>query len=128
MFSCKDETVGFSESDQSTGNFCTVSLQKYCYPNRGVAHPNIMEIAEPIGKRLFRNVLGYSCITVGIIGCVLPILPGLPFIFVGLGLLAVHNPWAARLLERLRQRLGSVLKKTGIERATQKTESDIVGR
>jgi uncharacterized protein len=87
-----------------------------------------METVGPIGKRLFRNVLGYSCITVGIIGCVLPILPGLPFIFVGLGLLAVHNPWAARLLDHLRQRWNKVLKKTSIGRANQKTESDVFGR
>jgi uncharacterized protein len=120
--------VSNDNGHENRSKLSSPSLQKYCHRNKWTPHPNIMETVEPIGKRLFRNVLGYSCVTVGIIGCILPILPGLPFIFVGLGLLAVHNPWAARLLDHLRQRFSKVLKKTSISRSTQKTESDILGR
>jgi uncharacterized membrane protein YbaN (DUF454 family) len=80
------------------------------------------------GKKLFRNVLGYSCIVTGVVGCILPILPGLPFIFLGLGLLAVHNPWAARLLERLRKDSGRIWKKTNIQRPKSKSEPNAVNK
>ena len=51
---------------------------------------------------VLRQVIGYACLVVGIAGCILPIIPGIPLLFVGLGLLAVDSPWAARLRDRLR--------------------------
>lgn len=51
---------------------------------------------------ILRQVTGYACLAVGVAGCVLPILPGIPLLFVGLGLLAVDSPWAARLRDRLK--------------------------
>ena len=54
------------------------------------------------GKIILRQVAGYACLAAGIAGCVLPIIPGIPFLFVGLGLLAVDSPWAARLRDRLK--------------------------
>ena len=53
-------------------------------------------------KVILRQGTGYLCLGVGIAGCVLPIIPGIPFLFVGLGLLAVDSPWAARLRDRLK--------------------------
>jgi uncharacterized membrane protein YbaN (DUF454 family) len=53
-------------------------------------------------KIILRQVTGYACLAGGIAGCMLPILPGIPFLFVGLGLLAVDSPWAARLRDRLK--------------------------
>ncbi|HTZ90493.1 MAG TPA: PGPGW domain-containing protein [Alloacidobacterium sp.] len=51
---------------------------------------------------LLRQGAGYTCLAAGIAGCLLPILPGVPFLFVGLGLLAIDSPWAARLRDRLK--------------------------
>jgi uncharacterized membrane protein YbaN (DUF454 family) len=51
---------------------------------------------------ILRQVAGYACLAVGVAGCILPIIPGIPFLFLGLGLLAVDSPWAARLRDRLK--------------------------
>lgn len=53
-------------------------------------------------KMILRQVSGYLCLAIGVAGCVLPIIPGIPLLFVGLGLLAVDSPWAARLRDRLK--------------------------
>jgi hypothetical protein len=55
------------------------------------------------GWVILRQVAGYACLGAGIAGCILPIIPGIPLLFVGLGLLAVDSPWAARLRDRLKQ-------------------------
>jgi uncharacterized membrane protein YbaN (DUF454 family) len=55
------------------------------------------------GRIILRQATGYACLAVGVAGCVLPILPGIPFLFLGLGLLAVDSPWAARLRDRLKE-------------------------
>ena len=54
-------------------------------------------------RSIARKTLGYACIAVGVLGCILPILPGIPLLILGLGLLAVDVPWAARLRDRLKQ-------------------------
>jgi uncharacterized membrane protein YbaN (DUF454 family) len=51
---------------------------------------------------ILRQTSGYACLAAGIAGCILPIIPGIPLLFVGLGLLAVDSPWAARLRDRLK--------------------------
>jgi uncharacterized protein len=56
---------------------------------------------------------GYACLAAGIAGCILPILPGIPFLFVGLGLLAVDSPWAARLRDRLKDYVATRLTRQG---------------
>ena len=55
-------------------------------------------------KKLSRQIGGYALLVIGVAGCVLPILPGIPFIFAGLALLAVDGPWAERLLIKLREK------------------------
>ena len=51
---------------------------------------------------ILRQVGGYACLGAGIAGCILPIIPGIPLLLAGLGLLAVDSPWAARLRDRLK--------------------------
>jgi len=58
---------------------------------------------------ILRQGTGYLCLGVGIAGCVLPILPGIPFLFVGLGMLAVDSPWAARLRDKLKEHVANRL-------------------
>jgi uncharacterized membrane protein YbaN (DUF454 family) len=41
---------------------------------------------------------------VGVLGVVLPVMPGWIFLIPGLMLLSSHFPWARRLLERVRPR------------------------
>jgi uncharacterized membrane protein YbaN (DUF454 family) len=60
----------------------------------------------PVGV-ILRQVAGYTCLAAGAVGCILPIIPGIPLLFVGLGLLAVDSPWAARLRDRLKQQAGA---------------------
>jgi hypothetical protein len=58
---------------------------------------------EGQSRKILRKVSGYACLAVGVAGFVIPILPGTPLVFLGLGLLSVDSPWAARLRDRLRQ-------------------------
>jgi uncharacterized protein (TIGR02611 family) len=64
--------------------------------------------ALPGGRLAWRvgvTLLGVAVIVVGIVLLPLPG-PGWLIIFAGLGLLATEYPWAARLLTRVRDRLG----------------------
>ena len=54
------------------------------------------------GRKLIRQATGFSCLAAGVAGCVLPIIPGIPLLFAGLGILAVDYKWAARLRDRLK--------------------------
>lgn len=83
----------------------------------------VMGFLEKTKGKLFRNIAGYACIVAGIAGCILPIIPGIPLLFLGLGLLAVHNPWAARLLERMKKSAGKVM--PGIKRKEQASKTEI---
>ena len=48
--------------------------------------------------------LGWVFIILGILGLFLPILQGILFLLIGLYLLSSTSPWAARLLDKLRNR------------------------
>jgi uncharacterized membrane protein YbaN (DUF454 family) len=60
-------------------------------------------VARP-GRRWLRLTLGCIFIVLGVAGLVLPILQGVLFLAIGLGLLSRDVPWARRILERLRAR------------------------
>ena len=66
------------------------------------------------GLVVLRQVSGYACVAAGVAGCVLPVIPGIPLLIAGLGLLAVDSPWAARLRDRLKD---SVAKRLSRERS-----------
>lgn len=55
------------------------------------------------GLVLLRQVAGYASLAAGVAGCILPVIPGIPLLIAGLGLLAVDSPWAARLRDRLKE-------------------------
>jgi uncharacterized membrane protein YbaN (DUF454 family) len=54
--------------------------------------------------RLTSLGLGYGFIALGVIGVILPILHGTLFVVAGLVILSRHEPWAAALLARLKNR------------------------
>lgn len=55
-------------------------------------------------KRLAKLILGWAFIVLGVLGLVLPVLQGVLFIAIGLAILAQEQPWAHRLMTRLRHR------------------------
>ena len=44
---------------------------------------------------------GWLLVVLGVVGCVVPVIPGIPLLLAGLGLLAYEYVWAKRLLERV---------------------------
>ena len=59
-------------------------------------------------KRIGIWWLGWTFIVLGILGLFLPILQGILFLLIGLSLLSQSSPWAARLLDRLRERFPGI--------------------
>ncbi len=62
-------------------------------------------------KNWWLNLLGYSFLILGIIGCFTPILQGLLFIFIGLAILSKSSPWAKNLLIKLHKKYPTIAKK-----------------
>jgi uncharacterized membrane protein YbaN (DUF454 family) len=54
---------------------------------------------------LWRMILGWICLAVGVLGLLLPVLPGVPLLFGGLILLSANYRWARRVLHWLKRRL-----------------------
>ena len=63
---------------------------------------------RPLLKRIVILSLGWSCLLLGIVGLFLPILQGILFILIGLGILSTEHIWAHRLVERLKARFPTV--------------------
>lgn len=69
-------------------------------------------VAEAVGSertsgwwRIGRQIAGWSLVALGLLGLIVPILPGFLFLIPGLGLIAPEVPWARRALEWSRTRL-----------------------
>ncbi len=56
-------------------------------------------------KRLVIGVIGGTVVLIGIVLAPMPVLPGWPIIFIGLGILAVEFVWAALLLKWVKNRV-----------------------
>lgn len=59
-------------------------------------------------KRLLKLTAGWFFIILGILGLFLPFLQGILFLVIGLFILSQELPWAARLLEKLKQRFPKI--------------------
>ena len=71
----------------------------------GVREETVEEAKAHLAVRVARIVGGTLLILVGLLGFVLPVIPGWILLIVGLGLLAQDVPFARRLLERVRKRM-----------------------
>lgn len=58
----------------------------------------------PKTKRLLKLILGWSFMVLGVLGLFLPILQGVLFLAIGLVILSQEQPWAHRLMSRIRHR------------------------
>jgi uncharacterized protein YqgC (DUF456 family) len=81
----------------------------------------IMNLKRP--GSLWGAVVGWVCICIGVLGVVLPIIPGLPFLVGGLFILSARYWWASVCLEWLKRQM----KKISVLRARRKeAASDFV--
>jgi uncharacterized membrane protein YbaN (DUF454 family) len=48
---------------------------------------------------VLRNIWGFALITLGVVGLILPVMPGWVFLIPGLAILSRRYVWAARLLD-----------------------------
>jgi uncharacterized membrane protein YbaN (DUF454 family) len=62
-------------------------------------------------KKLLAVVLGWALVALGAIGIILPILPGIPVLLVGLFILSSEYVWAHQLLGRIRERFPAASRK-----------------
>lgn len=58
---------------------------------------------------IWRKIAGWFCVLIGVAGMLLPLLPGLPFLFLGLFLLAPQYRWARDLSRWIKRRFRSNL-------------------
>jgi uncharacterized membrane protein YbaN (DUF454 family) len=71
-------------------------------------------------KRVLLLIVGWAFLLLGIVGLFLPVLQGVLFIIIGLGILSSEYVWAHHLLSKLRDRFPKLSTKIdeGMEKAT----------
>lgn len=55
-------------------------------------------------RRWIKLLLGWTFLVLGVLGLFLPILQGVLFLAIGFSILAQEQPWARRLIDRVRHR------------------------
>jgi uncharacterized membrane protein YbaN (DUF454 family) len=50
------------------------------------------------------KIVGWACLVVGLLGTILPIIPGIPFLIAGLATLSTQHRWVRALTLRLKMR------------------------
>lgn len=57
-------------------------------------------------SRIWRELVGWTCLVIGVLGIILPIIPGIPFLLVGLAALSTEYRWVRSLLVGTKRKLG----------------------
>jgi uncharacterized membrane protein YbaN (DUF454 family) len=70
-----------------------------------------MQTLQTKNKKLLAVLLGWVLVALGVIGVVLPILPGIPLLLVGLFVLYSEYVWAHQLLRKIRERFPAASRK-----------------
>lgn len=70
-----------------------------------------IRILQTKSKQLFAVLLGWALVALGVVGMVLPILPGIPLLLVGLFVLSSEYVWAHHLLRKIRERFPAASRK-----------------
>ena len=68
---------------------------------------------NPRVRKIVDWIVGLALIAVGIVGWILPVLPGWAFVIMGLAVLSSHSRWAHALLERLKRAGQGVRRRVG---------------
>jgi hypothetical protein len=57
---------------------------------------------------LLGAIVGWVCVCIGVLGVVLPIIPGIPFLFAGLFILSARYTWASFCLKWVNRQASKV--------------------
>jgi uncharacterized membrane protein YbaN (DUF454 family) len=60
------------------------------------------------GNSLWRTVAGWLCVFAGVLGLVLPVIPGIPLLIAGLIVLSTRYRWASVCLKWLKRQMKKV--------------------
>jgi uncharacterized protein len=64
------------------------------------------KLSRPVS--LWRTALGWACVCAGIVGIILPVIPGIPLLLAGLVILSARYRWAAVGVRWLRRKVSQV--------------------
>jgi len=73
---------------------------------------------------LWGAIVGWVCICIGVLGVVLPIIPGIPFLFAGLFILSARYTWASFCLKWLKRQGKNV---SGRQSQPKEAASELIG-
>jgi len=68
---------------------------------------DIVPVRQPrhrLQPSVWRKLFGWGCVLVGLLGLILPIIPGIPLLFIGITALATQHHWAHNLLVWMKAR------------------------
>ena len=59
-------------------------------------------------RSIWRKVAGWACLALGVLGIVLPIVPGIPLLIAGMATLSTQHRWARASVLWMKRRLSSL--------------------
>lgn len=63
-------------------------------------------------RTVWLNIIGYTFLVLGVLGCFLPLLQGILFLLIGFSILSQTSPWAKRLFDKFEKRYPNIAKKS----------------
>lgn len=73
--------------------------------------PKKEKLAKQKGVHLFIKILAVLCLIIGILGTVLPVIPGIPFFILGVILLGEESPLGQKIISYLPARIRDEIRK-----------------